>query len=82
MIYYVSTLGCDQAAGTKDAPFRTINKAASIAVAGDTVRVYSGVYRECVKPQNGGFNEVNRIIYEGRCKHLNILISNLKVYCF
>ncbi len=64
MIYYVSTLGCDQAAGTKDAPFRTINKAASIAVAGDTVRVYSGVYRECVKPQNGGFNEVNRIIYE------------------
>ena len=46
MVYYVSTNGNDSAPGTKDEPFRTINQAAEIAVAGDTVRVYGGTYRE------------------------------------
>ena len=39
MIYYVSTNGDDGNLGTKKAPFRTINHAAQIAVAGDTVKV-------------------------------------------
>ena len=64
MIYYVSTVGNDAFSGTKESPFRTINRAAKIAVAGDTVRVYGGTYREWVDPQNGGTNEHNRIIYE------------------
>ncbi len=63
MIYYVSTSGSDSAAGTKEAPFRTINHAAQIAVAGDTVRVYGGTYRESVDPISSG-EENARIVYE------------------
>ncbi len=63
MIYYVSTSGNDRNAGTKEAPFGTINHAAQIAVAGDVVRVFGGVYRECVDPQNSG-EENARITYE------------------
>lgn len=64
MIYYVSTSGNDKALGTKDAPFRTINHAAQIARAGDTVRVFGGVYREWVDPKNGGSSPENPIVYE------------------
>ncbi len=64
MIYHVSINGCDRGAGTAEAPFRTINHAAQIAVAGDTVRVHSGTYREWVDPQNGGMSDFQRIVYE------------------
>ena len=63
MIYYVSTNGNDGALGTKEAPFKTINHAAQVAVAGDTVRVFGGVYRERVCPKNSG-EENARIVYE------------------
>ena len=63
MIYYVSTNGNDAALGTIDAPFKTINHAAQIAIAGDTVRVFGGTYRERVCPKNGG-TETARITYE------------------
>ena len=63
MIYYVSVNGSDSALGSKEAPFRTINHAAQIAVAGDTVRVFGGVYRERVCPKNSG-EENARIVYE------------------
>lgn len=63
MIYYVSVNGSDSATGTNEAPFRTINHAAQIAVAGDTIRVYGGTYREWVDPLNGG-EENARIVYE------------------
>jgi pectin methylesterase-like acyl-CoA thioesterase len=43
--YYVATDGDDAHAGTKTAPFRTIQKAASVARAGDTVLVRAGVYQ-------------------------------------
>ncbi len=64
MIYYVSVNGCDSALGTKEAPFRTINHAAQVAVEGDTVRVHSGTYREWVDPKFGGTDENCRITYE------------------
>lgn len=64
MIYHVSMSGSDLAAGTLEAPFRTINHAASVAVAGDTVQVHSGEYREWVDPLNGGFSDQMRIVYE------------------
>ncbi len=64
MIYHVSISGCDKAAGTKEAPFRTINRAAQIAAPGDTVMVHEGTYREWVDPQNGGLSETLRITYE------------------
>jgi parallel beta-helix repeat protein len=42
--YYVSPDGSDTAAGTEGAPFRTIQKAASLVDAGDTVVVRAGTY--------------------------------------
>ena len=60
MIYHVSVLGNELAAGTEDAPFRTINRAARIASPGDTVRVHEGTYREWVDPVNSGLSDVCR----------------------
>jgi hypothetical protein len=63
MNYHVSIQGNDQAKGTADEPFRTISRAAALAMAGDTVTVHAGVYREWVNPANGGTEE-HRIIYK------------------
>src|SRR5690242_16453622 len=52
--YYVSTTGFDSNPGTLDQPFQTIQKAATVAVAGDIVNVRAGVYRETVTPLNSG----------------------------
>ena len=62
-ILHVATTGSDTAAGSESAPFRTINRAAQLAVAGDTVLVHEGVYREWVKPANGGLSDTRRITY-------------------
>jgi hypothetical protein len=42
--YYVSLDGSDAAAGTEAAPFRTIQRAASLVDAGDTAVVRAGTY--------------------------------------
>jgi hypothetical protein len=53
--YYVSANGGDDdAPGSLDEPFRTIQHAASLAEAGDTVLIRGGVYRETVAPENSG----------------------------
>ncbi len=52
--YYVSTSGGDANAGTEAAPFKTIQKAADTAVAGDTVYILAGSYNERVVPVNSG----------------------------
>lgn len=44
----------DSGPGTEAAPFRTISKAAALAMPGDIVRVRAGVYREHVIPERGG----------------------------
>ncbi|WP_339234394.1 right-handed parallel beta-helix repeat-containing protein [Oceanobacillus sp. FSL W7-1281] len=62
--YHVAKNGSDMAEGTKQNPFLTINKAASIAVAGDKVIVHEGEYRERVNPQNSGLSNLRRITYE------------------
>lgn len=64
MEYHVSKTGSDQNQGTLQAPFLTINKAASLAVAGDTVTVHEGVYREWVKPKFKGLSDKRRITYQ------------------
>lgn len=64
MIYYVSTNGNDFSVGSAEQPFRTISKAAEVAVAGDVVRVHGGVYREWISPQNSGLHDSARIVYE------------------
>ena len=61
--YHVAKHGSDFGKGTKDDPFLTINKAASLAQPGDTVIVHAGVYREWVKPQHSGLSNTRRITY-------------------
>ncbi len=64
LTYHVNaTTGKDYSDGSVQAPFQTINKAASIAMPGDTVIVHQGVYREWVDPLNAGLNEQARITY-------------------
>ena len=63
-IYHVSKNGSDKNNGSFDAPFLTIQKAADMAASGDKIIVHEGVYREWVKPRNGGLSDSCRIIYE------------------
>ena len=60
----------DQGKGTLEDPFLTINKAASVAMAGDTIIVHEGVYREWVKPKNKGIEgqEKDNLYGSGRRK--------------
>ncbi|WP_229119449.1 right-handed parallel beta-helix repeat-containing protein [Enemella evansiae] len=60
---HVSPNGSDAADGSESTPFRTINHAAQIARAGDTVVVHAGEYREWVKPRRGGLSDQRRITY-------------------
>lgn len=60
---HVAKIGSDFADGTLKNPYLTISKAALEAKPGDTVIVHEGIYRECVKPINGGLNENCRITY-------------------
>ena len=62
--YHVAKNGSDKNNGSKETPFFTIQKAADIAVAGDTVVVHEGEYREWVRPRNGGAHENCRIVYQ------------------
>ena len=62
--YHVAKNGSDQATGTIDDPFLTINKAASLAIPGDTITVHEGVYREWVKPKYKGLSDQRRITYQ------------------
>ncbi|GAA3455591.1 right-handed parallel beta-helix repeat-containing protein [Dactylosporangium matsuzakiense] len=63
-VFHVATTGSDGADGTAERPFRTINRAAAAAHAGDTVVVHAGEYREWVKPRRGGLSDARRITYE------------------
>ncbi len=60
---HVSVNGSDAADGTLQRPFRTISKAALVAMPGDIVTVHSGVYRERVSPVRGGTSDAARIVY-------------------
>ena len=53
MIIYVKA-GSVNGNGTKENPYATINKAASVAQPGDEVIVAPGIYREYVNPLNAG----------------------------
>jgi len=55
LVYYVGGKNAsDRNPGTKDAPFATISKAASILKEGDTCYIRAGIYRETVVPKNSG----------------------------
>jgi len=42
----------------------TISQAARRAIAGDSVIIHKGTYREWVSPENGGISEARRIVYK------------------
>jgi len=54
----------DNNAGTQERPFLTIGKAAEVLKPGERVIIHSGVYREQVRPQNGGSGPDKIISYE------------------
>jgi hypothetical protein len=65
--YYVdgSAANADDAGpGSKDRPFRTINKAAQVLQPGERVMIAEGVYRECLRPARGGSGPDKMISYE------------------
>jgi len=54
----------DNGPGTRERPFRTINKAAQVLQPGERVVIASGIYRECVRPLRGGTGPARMISYE------------------
>ena len=62
MIFYVDANSKNDGVGTKEAPYRRISQAATIAMPGDEIVVAPGIYREYVNPVNPG-TEDNRIVY-------------------
>jgi len=65
--YYVdnrTSKADDKGPGTKEKPFRTINRAAQILQPGECVVIASGTYRECVRPMRGGTGPDKMISYE------------------
>ncbi len=63
-IYHVAKAGADYNAGTETQPFLTIQRAAGVAKAGDTVIVHEGTYREWVRPMFGGNSDFCRVTYQ------------------
>ncbi|MBL8956223.1 MAG: right-handed parallel beta-helix repeat-containing protein [Myxococcaceae bacterium] len=53
-IYVGGPNASDMNAGTPQAPLATLQRAASLAMPGDTVRIRAGVYRETVVPARSG----------------------------
>jgi hypothetical protein len=53
-VYFVAPTGSDSNPGTETQPWRTLQRAANTLVAGDTVYIRAGTYRQRVMPQNSG----------------------------
>lgn len=49
-VYYVSPDGDDSQAGSQMDPFKTIQQAADVMIAGDSCIIATGIYRETVRP--------------------------------
>ncbi len=63
--YYVATTGSDASPGTQTQPWKTLQKAASIAAPGDTVIVAPGTYKENVTLSASGTSSAP-IIMQGQ----------------
>lgn len=62
MRYYIDANALNQGDGSSRRPFQRIQQAADIALPGDEVIVYPGIYREDVNPIHAGTQE-QRIVY-------------------
>lgn len=58
------TTASDHNDGSKERPFRTINRAAAEATPGTRVWIHAGIYRECVHPAWGGTDAEHMVSYE------------------
>lgn len=80
--YYVMVNGSDEGEGSREHPFRTISKAACTALAGDTITVHEGEYREWVKPQNGGTGPTERIVYQAAEGEHVVIKGSERISCW
>ncbi|NLF95068.1 MAG: DUF1565 domain-containing protein [Oligosphaeraceae bacterium] len=62
--YFVASSGSDDSPGSREAPFRTIGKAAALVQAGDVVTVRGGTYREQITIRSSGTAEAP-IVFRG-----------------
>ncbi len=62
--YHVSKAGNDKNKGTLEAPFLSIQAAATIALPGDIITIHKGVYLERITPPRGGESDSKRIVYQ------------------
>lgn len=72
--YFVSVNGNDNNSGSKQSPFRTIQKSASVVEPGDTVFVMGGIYNETVRFLKSG-TETKPIVFIGE-KNKTIIDAN------
>ena len=61
---HVSKLGNDSNNGSAASPYKTVTKAANVAVAGDVVIIHAGTYEELLSPVNSG-TAGNPITFKG-----------------
>ena len=62
--YHVAVTGNDKNPGTQEAPLRSIQHAANLALSGDIITVHTGIYRERINPPRGGESDSKRIVYQ------------------
>jgi hypothetical protein len=70
--YYISPQGDDHDFGTKEYPWRTLDKANKTLRPGDTVTVSDGLYEGLINPEFSGKNN-QRIVYRSENRHGAIL---------
>ena len=71
---YVSAKGDDKMDGTKQNPFRTLQKAELVTKAGDTCFVSSGIYAECITFKNSGVQD-NPIVFMAASEKDKVIIT-------
>lgn len=79
-IYYVSTTGSDDAIGSKEEPWRTIQHAIDEVNPGDTINVKKGIYEELINIENIGDIDQGWIVIQANAdEHVIIDGTNLEV---
>jgi len=80
--YHVAKTGSDMNKGSHASPFLTINAAARVARAGDSVIVHEGEYREWVKPRYGGLSDTRRITYQAAEGEHAVIKGSERIQCW